>query len=338
MKTTMTMTMKTIVFLCLILIASILVFFVYKQKESFSNNCPTTLIKDGEGFLVYNPGLAKIPGVNPIKMNSLEDYEKYVKWQRSQNLDCPVLKLEEVINNYNIDSYSGTSGVLNHKLAFTDSNMKTESCLGNIKLGQNLNSNYEYNYYTSSLNDKHNLSMLPSGPIALNSPTSTYASSMKPGSYGNSGSQYIGPLSDTNKTVNTENGLETGLPLITGPNIYSGQTASSGPQTLGYTGTSGIVNAASLVGATVTTGLTGMGITGSSSLTGIETMGLTGMASSNITGASNLAGMGSSSLTGMESSNLTGASSLTGMESMGLSGSNSLTGVSGPSNMLTNMI
>jgi hypothetical protein len=52
-----TMTMKTIIFLCIIIIASVIVFFTYKKIEPFDNHCPTTLIKEGDHFLLYNPFL-----------------------------------------------------------------------------------------------------------------------------------------------------------------------------------------------------------------------------------------------------------------------------------------
>ena len=262
-----TMTMKTIIFLCLILIASVIVFFTYKQIEPFDNHCPTTLIKEGDHFLLYNPSLAKVPGVNPIKLNSLEDYEEYIKWQKSNEVNCPVLKLESGFNNYKIDSYSGSSGVLNHNMVVTDSNMKTESCLGNINLGQNLYSNYEYNYYNSNLNDSYNLSMLPNGPNGI-----TPNSSMSPGSHGNTGTGT----------------METGLPLISGPNSFE-KGLTSGPN--GYTGT-GIGTTSSDVGTTkgyTGFGPTGMGSSGLSGPTGLSgasgisgTTGPTGSTASNV--------------------------------------------------------
>lgn len=243
-----TMTMKTIIFLCLIIIASVIVFFTYKQIEPFDNHCPTTLIKEGDHFLLYNPSLAKVPGVNPIKLNSLDDYEQYIKWQKTNHVNCPILKLERgsEFNNYKIDSYSG-SGVLNHNMVVTDSNMKTESCLGNINLGQNLYSNYEYNYYNSNLNDSYNLSMLPNGPNGI-----TTNGSMSPGSHGNTG--------------NTGT-METGLPLISGPNSFEKGPLTSGPN--GYTGT-GIGTTSSDVGTKGYTGFgpTGMGSSGLSGGTG----------------------------------------------------------------------
>jgi hypothetical protein len=102
--------------------------YKYAYKEDFSNNlCPTTLIKDGNKLLVYNPNLAKVPGVNPIQLNDLDDYEKYLEWQRSNNVHCPILHLDKVFDQssemYSIKSSfdTGTGGRLNHDLPFMNS-------------------------------------------------------------------------------------------------------------------------------------------------------------------------------------------------------------------------
>lgn len=99
-----------------------------KLKESFvSGNCPTTMIKKGDKIMLYNPELAKIPGVNPLLMDSLKDYKEYVKWQRANGLKCPILHLEKVYDaqgneQYEIKrSFAGEEqdiyvGALNHNL------------------------------------------------------------------------------------------------------------------------------------------------------------------------------------------------------------------------------
>ena len=43
---------------------------------------------------LHNSKLAKIPGVNPIRFNNLEDYIEYTNWQRSQGIKCPILFLQ----------------------------------------------------------------------------------------------------------------------------------------------------------------------------------------------------------------------------------------------------
>ena len=94
-------------------------------KEGFvSNQCPTTMIKKGNQIILYNPQLAKVPGVNPIVLNSLEEYKEYVKWQRASNINCPVLHLERMYDTQGNENYEikpsfmldQPSGPLNHEL------------------------------------------------------------------------------------------------------------------------------------------------------------------------------------------------------------------------------
>jgi hypothetical protein len=64
-------------------------------KEGFGQNqCPDILVQKDKEIHLLNSRLAKIPGINPIRFNNLEDYVEYVKWQRSQGLNCPVLYLQ----------------------------------------------------------------------------------------------------------------------------------------------------------------------------------------------------------------------------------------------------
>lgn len=95
------------------------------SKEGFvSNMCPTTMVKRGNQILLYNPKLAKIPGVNPIVLESLKDYEEYVKWQRASNINCPILHLERIYDTQGSEQYEikpsflldRPTGPLNHSL------------------------------------------------------------------------------------------------------------------------------------------------------------------------------------------------------------------------------
>ena len=104
------------------------IYFITKpliEPEPFvSAECPNTMIKDGNKILLYNPKLAKIPGVNPIQLNGLEDYEEYVKWQRANNTGCPILHLEKVFDTQGSEMYEvkqsfnadTCSGGINHSL------------------------------------------------------------------------------------------------------------------------------------------------------------------------------------------------------------------------------
>lgn len=127
---------------------------VSKNQESFvSGNCPTTMIKKGDKIMLYNPELAKIPGVNPLIMNSLKDYKEYVKWQRASGLKCPILHLEKVYDaqgneQYEIKrSFAGADqdlqvGALNHNLPVTQKEPKMDFMLD--AQAQN-NANYNQN-------------------------------------------------------------------------------------------------------------------------------------------------------------------------------------------------
>ena len=65
--------------------------------EGFNNNvdCPNLLVKKGNILILTNTGKAKIPGVNPIKFNNLEEYVEFLEWQRKMGVKCPVLYFEE---------------------------------------------------------------------------------------------------------------------------------------------------------------------------------------------------------------------------------------------------
>lgn len=101
------------------------ILFMMKDQESFvSGQCPTTMIKNGEHIMIYNPKMAKIPGVNPIILDNLEDYKEYVRWQKKNKLNCPILHLEKVFDTqgqemYEIKPSYATDipiGALNHSM------------------------------------------------------------------------------------------------------------------------------------------------------------------------------------------------------------------------------
>ena len=130
-------------------------YFISKPRnESFVNDeCPNTMIKDGNKILVYNPKFAKIPGVNPIELSSLEDYEEYVQWQRANKVNCPILHLEKVFDTqgeemYQINSSFDTcSGGLNHSLPHVrqtpDLGQIIDASLDNPPYNSNQNNGYD---------------------------------------------------------------------------------------------------------------------------------------------------------------------------------------------------
>ncbi len=64
-------------------------------NDTVPYRCPNVLIQKGKEFYLYNSEIAKVPGVNPVTFNNLEDYVEFTEWQRSQGIRCPVLFLQE---------------------------------------------------------------------------------------------------------------------------------------------------------------------------------------------------------------------------------------------------
>jgi hypothetical protein len=85
------------------------IYFILQKPattESFvSGQCATTLIKDGNHIFLYDPSMAKVPGVNPIAFKGLDEYKEYIEWQRKSNLRCPILHLEKVCTAQGTEMY-----------------------------------------------------------------------------------------------------------------------------------------------------------------------------------------------------------------------------------------
>ena len=82
-------------------------YILKNKKETFiSGKCQNVLIQEGNNILLYNKNMAKIPGVNPIKFNNLEEYVEFLEWQRSQKINCPVLYFQKSIDVQGNDVYA----------------------------------------------------------------------------------------------------------------------------------------------------------------------------------------------------------------------------------------
>ncbi len=70
----------------------------FKDGKSITDefDCPNLLVRRGNKLMLLNNRKARIPGVNPIFFDNLEDYVEFVNWQRSQNIKCPVLYFNEM--------------------------------------------------------------------------------------------------------------------------------------------------------------------------------------------------------------------------------------------------
>ena len=110
-----------------------------KNNENNNNSvrCPNLLIQKGSRFYLYNSKVAKVPGVNPIEFENLEDYTEFLDWQRSQNIRCPVLYLQETYDAQGNPVYKVRPSVsepqagLPPSIASSIGDIISESTLGN---------------------------------------------------------------------------------------------------------------------------------------------------------------------------------------------------------------
>lgn len=93
-------------------------FYIYNSyiKEGFENKykCPNILLQRGNRIFLYNSDLAIVPGVNPISFNNLEEYTQFIKWQRGQGINCPVLKLQKSYDPQNNEVYQVTPNIFSN--------------------------------------------------------------------------------------------------------------------------------------------------------------------------------------------------------------------------------
>ncbi len=93
--------MTLLTFLCIIIFLIGMYFYSKsddpKYYEAMTNQarCPNLLIQKDSKFYLYNSKLVKVPGVNPVEFENLEDYTEFLDWQRSQGIRCPVLYLQQ---------------------------------------------------------------------------------------------------------------------------------------------------------------------------------------------------------------------------------------------------
>ena len=176
--------MKKILYGIIGIISIVILFLWFRNIEPFTNSnpnskmnaCPTHLINDGDKLLLYNPTLAKVPGVNPIQFNNLEDYTTYVEWQRVNNLHCPILKLDKVDNAFDMYSIKSNESRNNFDIGNGNGTSVLNHDLPNIGLGckdngvKRITENDMLDYYTTHLKD---LNQLPRKPyLQLNTPSS----------------------------------------------------------------------------------------------------------------------------------------------------------------------
>jgi len=81
--------------------------FIYNSTSSelyegfVGSDCPDLLVQKGQELHLIYSKKAKIPGVNPIKFDNLEEYAEFLKWQRAKGIACPVLYFQQTYDAQN---------------------------------------------------------------------------------------------------------------------------------------------------------------------------------------------------------------------------------------------
>ena len=83
------------------------------NQNDDSKRCPNILIQKNKEFYLYNSKTEKIPGVNPIKFDNLEDYVEFLEWQRKTGIRCPVLYLQQTFDAQGKNVYKVRPSVTN---------------------------------------------------------------------------------------------------------------------------------------------------------------------------------------------------------------------------------
>jgi len=80
--------------------------------ENSSYSCPNMLVQNGNEIYLYDSTKVKVPGVNPIKFNHLDEYIEFMEWQKSQNINCPVLYLQYSFDSQGNETYKLRPSIL----------------------------------------------------------------------------------------------------------------------------------------------------------------------------------------------------------------------------------
>lgn len=80
---------------------------------STDEKCPNLLIQEDGGISLINTEEKRVPGVNPMRFNNLEEYVQFVDWQHSQGVRCPVLFLQKTEDAQGSVSYRARPDIVN---------------------------------------------------------------------------------------------------------------------------------------------------------------------------------------------------------------------------------
>jgi hypothetical protein len=80
---------------------------LFKKKHS----CPNLLIKKDNYIYLYNTNKPLKDGQNPARFNNLEDYKTFMETLKSQNIECPVLELQQTYDTQGERTYKIVSSI-----------------------------------------------------------------------------------------------------------------------------------------------------------------------------------------------------------------------------------
>lgn len=78
-----------------------------KCVEGFNSgsSCPNLLMKKDDAYYLYNTNKSNVPGVNPVRFNTLEEYTEFMDWLRGSGIRCPVLFLQQTYDTQGQRTY-----------------------------------------------------------------------------------------------------------------------------------------------------------------------------------------------------------------------------------------
>jgi hypothetical protein len=80
---------------------------LFKKKHS----CPNLLLKKEDHILLYNSKKPIKQGQNPVKFNTLEDYKKFMEVLYKEDIECPVLYLQQIYDTQGNRTYKITPSI-----------------------------------------------------------------------------------------------------------------------------------------------------------------------------------------------------------------------------------
>jgi len=91
----------TLIFLLIIFLGGMYFYAKYSNtsilegiESKKQHRCPDLLIQFDSKYYLYNTKIDKVPGVNPVMFNNLEEYFDFLDWQKSVGIKCPVLYVQ----------------------------------------------------------------------------------------------------------------------------------------------------------------------------------------------------------------------------------------------------